>query len=111
MTTKPTLVQVFGAGATQDTNTITIQKSALVSVGLTASATNTAESLLTAVILQAQNTLTTVNYDANIDQSITITPGFIPTFVIRNNNQYRQDTVTVAFEKAAGIATIDPDDY
>nr|MDZ8058400.1 hypothetical protein [Nostoc sp. EkiNYC01] len=60
---------------------------------------------------KAKEYLTTANHDANIDQSITITDGYLPSFVIRNNVQYRQDTVTVAFEKAAGTTEIDPDDY
>ncbi|PHJ54491.1 hypothetical protein VF14_35185 [Nostoc linckia z18] len=108
---EPTLVQVFGANATQDATTITITKADLVAVGLTAGSNNTAESLLTAIILRAKNYLTTANHDANIDQSVTITDGYIPSFVIRNDVQYRQDTVTVAFEKLAGSTTIDPDDY
>ncbi|MBE9050651.1 hypothetical protein IQ243_09535 [Nostocales cyanobacterium LEGE 11386] len=40
---EPTIAQVFGDNATQDTNTITITKADLVSTGLTASANNTAE--------------------------------------------------------------------
>ena len=40
---EPTLTQVFGANATQSAANITIAKSDLATVGLTASANNTAE--------------------------------------------------------------------
>ncbi|MBC6436212.1 hypothetical protein FM036_45615 [Nostoc sp. HG1] len=108
---EPTLADVFGTGATQDAATLTIQKSALTDVGLTTSATNTAESLLTAILLKAKQTLTTANHDANINQSITITDGFIPSFVLRGEAKYTQDTLTVTLEKAAGSTVINPNDY
>ncbi len=73
---EPTLVQVFGAGATQSATTITILKADLAAVGLTASASNSAESLLGAIVLNAKTYLTQANFDANINQSITILPGF-----------------------------------
>jgi hypothetical protein len=106
---EPTLVQVLGANATQNATTLTISKADL--TGLTASTNNTAESLLIALLLKAKAYLTTTNQENNIDQSVTITDGFIPSFVIRDNAQYRQDTLTVAMDKPAGSATIDPDDY
>jgi hypothetical protein len=73
---EPTLSQVFGAGATQTASSISISKADLATVGLTASATNTAESLLAAIVLLAKNALTDTNFEANLDQSITILPGF-----------------------------------
>lgn len=46
-----TLQDVFGANSTQDSNTLTVSKSDLISAGLTPVATNTAESILIAIIL------------------------------------------------------------
>ncbi|ACC80338.1 hypothetical protein [Nostoc punctiforme] len=113
MTTEPTLVQIFGAGAVQDSASLTIQKAALTAVGLTASSNNSAESLLIALLLVAKENLTPENHDINLDQSVTITNGVIPSFVARGTSQiqYRQDTFTVAVEKPEGLIVIDPDDY
>jgi hypothetical protein len=54
---KPTLAEVFGPNATQDANTITISKADLATVGLNASANNTAESLLAAILFKAETGL------------------------------------------------------
>ncbi|HYX19067.1 MAG TPA: hypothetical protein VE944_32895 [Nostoc sp.] len=107
---EPTLVEVFGTGATQDATTITIQKSSL--LRLTPSATNTAESLLTGILLKAQAGLSQANFDANIDQSIYLTDGF-PGFTTRgtNNTSYRVDQLTVNLAKIDTSSVIDPDDY
>ena len=108
---EPTLTQVFGAGATQTSTTLTITKADL--TGLTASANNSAESLFVAILLKAKEYLTTVNYDANIDQSITVvTPDFnAQSLVTRNNTQYRQYTQTVNLYKVDSSSAIDPDDF
>lgn len=107
---EPTLVQVFGASATQTATTITITKSDL--PGLTASATNTAESLLTGILLQAKVGLTKATFDTNLDQSLYIESGF-PGFVFRgtNNDSYRNDSLTINLTKIDTAATIDPDNY
>lgn len=47
------LEQLFGPGATQTATTLTIQKAALASVGLTVSPTNRAEALICALALLA----------------------------------------------------------
>ncbi|MCM0593455.1 MAG: hypothetical protein KA716_25965 [Gloeotrichia echinulata DEX184] len=47
-----TLQQVFGENAFQSSNTLTISKADLVSVGLPPTTVNTAESLLAAIILK-----------------------------------------------------------
>ncbi|WP_392533762.1 hypothetical protein [Nostoc sp. C117] len=106
---EPTLQQVFGANATQNSTTLTITKADLLT--LTASSGNTAESLLTAILLTAKSYLTTANQDANADQSVTISDGFVPSFTIRNNVTYRQDDLTVSLQKAAGSTALDADDY
>lgn len=109
---EPTLAQIFGTGATQDANTLTIQKSALVAVGLTAGATNRAEALLTAILLLARNTLTENAFNNDIDFSIYMQNGF-SSFTTRgtNNDAYRVDQITVNLAKPDTSATIDPDDY
>lgn len=73
---EPTIIDIFGAGATQSATTITINKADLASVGLTASASNTAESLLAAIVLNAKSALTQTGFDTNSDQSITVERGF-----------------------------------
>jgi hypothetical protein len=107
---EPTLTQVFGAGATQDATTITILKADL--PGLTASANNRAESLLTAILLKAQAGLSKTAFDADLDQSIYIESGF-PTFSFRgvNNDSYRTDQLTINLAKLDTSGTLDPDDY
>jgi hypothetical protein len=108
---EPTLTDVFGAGATQDATTLTISKAALASVGLTASTTNTAESLLLAIILKAEMTLTESNQANNSDQSLNILTATTPSYTTRNNSIYTRNSITIELDKAAGTLTIDPDDY
>jgi hypothetical protein len=105
-----TLLQIFGANATQTTTTLTITKADLASVGLTASANNTAESLLVALLLKAMTYLSPTNQETNPDIQITIDPSY-PSIVYRNDLNYRQNTYTVALQKPDTGFTIDPDDY
>jgi hypothetical protein len=105
---EPSLIEVFGAGATQSATTITILKSDL--PGLTASPTNTAESLLAGIILKAATALTTTARDANPDQSIAIEQGF-DQVAYRGTTAYYQSARTITLQKVNTSATIDPDDY
>jgi hypothetical protein len=109
---EPTLTEVFGINATQTSTTLTITKADLNSTGLTPGANNTAESLFVALLQKAQQYLTQTNFDANIDQSITITDSF-SSFTTRgtNNAAYRTDSKTISLSKVDNGATIDPDDY
>ncbi|MBN3882130.1 MAG: hypothetical protein HWQ44_03830 [Nostoc sp. JL34] len=104
-----TLEQVFGPGTTQDASSITLLKSNM--PGLTASSSNTAESLLVGIVLKAKVNLTADNQTSNPDQSITIADGFVPSYTVSNNIQYRQDDITLSLRKPAGSLAIDPDDY
>lgn len=108
---EPTLQQVFGANAVQNATTLTISKADL--TGLISSANNTAESLYVAILLKAKEYLTTANYEANIEQSITITdPDFnAQTLVTRNEQQYRQFTQLVNLYKIDSNSTINANDY
>jgi hypothetical protein len=108
---EPTLVQVFGAGATQDATTLTILKSDLASVGLTASASNTAESLLVALILKAAAYLNDTTQTTNADVQVTIADSGFPQIVIRNSTTYRQITYNLNLQKIDTGFTLDPDDY
>lgn len=58
---EPSLQSVFGPGATQTSTNLTISKADLATVGLTAQASNTAESLFVAFILIAAKELTEAN--------------------------------------------------
>ncbi|MBD2204943.1 hypothetical protein H6G33_04210 [Calothrix sp. FACHB-1219] len=105
---EPTLTQIFGTGATQDATTLTILKSDL--TGLTASGSNTAESLLAAINLKAQSYLSQSNFDSNTDQSIYISNGF-SSFTTRGTDAYRVDQITLNLAKLDTGSTLDPDSY
>lgn len=107
---EPTLTSVLGANAVQTATTITISKADL--PGLTATANNTPESLITAILLRAKLGLDKTTFDTNLDQSIYVDQGF-PGFVFRgtNNDSYRVDQLTVNLAKPDTVSGIDPDDY
>ncbi len=110
---EPTLTAIFGAGATQTATTLSIAKADLAAVGLTATATNSAESLFVALLLLAKAALTPTAQETNPDQSITVAQADFnfQTLVERNSQTYRQSTYTVNLQKLDTGATIDPDDY
>lgn len=110
---EPTLVQVFGAGATQDLTTLTIAKADLTALGLTASANNTAESLFVALLLKAKAILATASLETNPDQSVAIAEADFnfQTLITRNNLTYRQSSYTINLQKLDAGNIIDPDDY
>lgn len=107
---EPTLQDVFGGSAAQDATTLTISKANLTTVGLTATATNTAESLFVAILLLAKSTLTADALNTNPDQSISIDDSF-ESLVTRNSQTYRQKTYSINLQKLDTGSTIDPDDY
>ncbi|AKG24548.1 hypothetical protein [Calothrix sp. 336/3] len=108
---EPTLVQVFGVNATQTSTTLTISKSDLATVGLTASANNTAESLLVALVKLWNGYLTEANQETNVDIQVTVEPSQFPSIVFRNEQNYRQNTYNINIQKIDSGTTIDPDDY
>ena len=107
---EPTLASVFGNNASQTATQLIISKADLATVGLTASATNTPESLLAAIIALAQPSLGEVSYDANLDQSIVITSGS-DSLITRGDVTYRQSSKTIEFYKPDSSGKFDPDDY
>lgn len=110
---EPTLTQIFGAAATQSATTLTIAKADLAALGLTATATNTAESLLVALLLKAREVLTPLAAETNPDQSVTVAQAEFnfQTLVIRNNATYRQSSYAINLQKLDAGNIIDPDDY
>lgn len=109
--TKPSLTDVFGAGATQDVSTITIRKSDL---AITASSSNDAESLLTAILNKSAANLTATNYASNPDQQLSIVPGFA-SIVYRQisgvSTAYFNQQLTVNFSKISTLSGVVADDY
>lgn len=110
---EPTITQVFGSGATQTATTLTIHKAALATVGLTADANNTAESLFVAMLLLAKNQLTVANQVLNVEQGITVADQDFDfqTLVSRNNAIYRQTTYSIKLQKVDTASVINPNDY
>ncbi|HEY9701238.1 MAG TPA: hypothetical protein V6C58_02275 [Allocoleopsis sp.] len=111
---EPLLTDVFGAGATQTETTLTISKTALGSVGLTASANNTAESLIVSLIKLWSNYLTETRYNENPYQSVYLdrsTPSLVGRVINDELMQYRQDAYSIVFSKLETNNDIDPDNY
>ena len=109
---EPTLVELFGAGATQTATDIIIKKASL--SGLTPTATNTAESLFAAIYSKASTALSQTNYSTNPDQSIVIVPGYDSVVYRTVNNvqtAFLQTQMTTSFSKAQTSAGITPDSY
>lgn len=105
---EPTLISVFGANAVQTATTLTITKADL--TGLTASANNTGESLLAAIVITAQTNLTTANRDTNPDQNIAIEQGY-DQIAYRGTTAYYQATRTLTLQKINTTPALNPNDY
>ncbi len=107
---EPQITDIFGPNAQQTATTLTISKADLATVGLTATATNSAESLLVAILLLAQKYLNDNNQAINPDIQITIAQSF-DTLVTRNNANYRQRSYSINMQKPDTSAAINPNDY
>ncbi|MDZ8135129.1 MAG: hypothetical protein RM049_07470 [Nostoc sp. DedQUE04] len=116
---EPTIVQIFGTGATRLASGATtpsaglfIPDSALQTAGLATPGSASAEGHLAAINLNAQSYLTQTNFGTNTDQSIYIDKGF-SSFTTRgsNNDSYRVDQLTINLAKLDTSSTIDPDNY
>jgi hypothetical protein len=108
---EPTLVQVFGTNASQTASQLTISKADLATVGLTPSATNTAESLMVALLQLAKAELNSTKQETNTDIQVTIADDATPTIIVRNSTNYRQLSLTVNLETLDTGSAIDPDNY
>lgn len=98
----------FGTGFSQTATDFTIAKADL--PGLTASSSNTQESLLVALLLKAKATLTQAAADSNPDQSVVVEDGFA-SIVTRGSTEYQRRSLTINLDKVNGSVEIDPDDY
>ena len=108
---EPTLPQVFGDNATQTSDQIAISKDDLENVGLTVDSENSAESLLTAILLRAANYLTPDNQE-NVDSDIQLTVEREEDSILtRNDIRYRQHTFIVNLQKPEPIQPINPDEF
>ena len=108
---EPTLQEVFGANAVQSATTLTISKADLVSVGLTANAGNTAESLLVALLIRASNSLTEVARSQDlVNRHVTVQYGG-QDLVEQSGSNFRRDVYSVLAYKTTALQTVDPDDY
>lgn len=106
----PTLQQVFGANAVQTETTVTITKADLASTGFTPSATNTADSLLAAIIAFAQTSLPDSTVSTNVGQSVGISDGF-QSITLVNNQNYLVNPKTVNFYQVFTAGTFNPNNY
>ena len=109
---EPTLVQVFGSGATQTETQFIINKADLAEVGLTPSETNTAESLFVAIQLKAREHLTETNFQSNTEQNLYYSDGF-PTFASKGEppDNWRVEQIQWNIGKLNQGTTFNPDDY
>lgn len=109
---KPTLIEVFGPGALQDSNYLTIAKSSLAqNSGLTALSSNSPEGLLAAVLLQAAKSLTE---DARATEPAIrqVAVSYNGQDLIEQGGQnFRRDVYIVALYTPTQVVSVDPDNY
>jgi hypothetical protein len=108
---EPLFTDIFGAGATQTATTIVILKADL---AMTAAAINRGEQCFAAICKKAATNLTSTNFSANPDQSVSIAPGF-DSLAYRQNGTVQetllQTQLTINFAKVQPTSGITPDDY
>jgi hypothetical protein len=106
-----TIQELFGSGATQNSTSITIQKADLTS--LTPSVSNTAESILVALLVDIWlGILTLENYNADIDHQIYISSA-AAFFQNRGTPavRYLLDNFTFTFAEENPAVPLDPDNF
>jgi hypothetical protein len=106
-----TLQQIFGNNATQTATELIISKADLITVGLTASSTNTGESNFVALMLLASRHLNEINQSSNPDIQVTITDSGVVQLVSRNSQNYKQIIYTIKLQTPDSGLIIDPDNY
>lgn len=107
---KKTLGDTFGSNSYQDANMVFIAKSGLVSQGLTATANNTGQSIIAALLKLWVTVFTTGNRTTNVDETVTVTYDG-QTGRNEGNNLYRVDTYRIQLFKLTPPQDADPDDY
>ncbi|MEH1787542.1 MAG: hypothetical protein V7L23_18695 [Nostoc sp.] len=105
-----TLQQVFGANATQTATTVTITKADLSATGFTPSATNTADSILAALIAFAETNIPDANVTGgNTAQTVGIADGYQQITTI-GTSQFLVLPKTINFYSAFS-ETFNPNNY
>lgn len=108
---EPTLSDVFGNGATQTASTLAISKADMASVGLSPSASNTAESMLVSILLYAAIRLTEAARTADqANRNITVYSGG-QDITGSPPNVFLRDVYSVLMYRPTTIQVIDPDNY
>lgn len=108
---EPTLVAVLGANATQNATDIVIKKADLTSTGFVATASNTAESILVALIMRAANELSETNRSTDtVNRNLTLTYAGQDT-VNQAGTQYRRDVWSAVAYKTTPVVVVNPGDY
>ena len=109
---EPLIAEVYGAGATQTGTALQLLKADMVARGLTVTATNTAESLLVYILLQAASVLTETNRLADlVTRNVTIAYSGQDLIDQGGGNVYLRDTYQVSLYKPTTVQPIDPDNY
>lgn len=108
---EPTLQSVFGAGASQTASGLTISKADMASVGLTAAASNTAESMFVAIVLLASRELTEANRATdNVNRNVTVPYGG-QDISGSTTAPFLRDAYSVLCYRAYSLSPIDPDQF
>lgn len=108
---EPLLTDVFGANATQNGTTITIAKADLTSTGFVAATSNTAESIVVAMLMRFANTLTeTQRATDTVARNVTVTYAGQDT-INQAGTQYRRDVWSAVAYKTSSIIAVTPGDY
>ena len=111
---EPTLTEVFGTGATQTSTGLTVTKAPMSEFGLTATGTNTAESLLGGIVAVAAKNLSEANRaNDRVNRNLTISPaGFDVVEDPAGSGQYfRRDIYTVILYKSEPNTPLSLDNY
>lgn len=108
---EPTLQEVFGAGATQSANGLTILKADLVSTGLTPVGSNKAEGLLVAILMKAALALTEAARLPDLPNRNVSCTYTGQDRVTQAGSPYQRDAFVVLAYKSSALVTLDPDDY
>jgi len=105
------LPEVFGAGATQNSSQLVIDKGDLAAVGLTASSANTAESIVIALLKLWQINLTEQNRLTDLANR-NISCNYSGQDLIEQSGVNKRRSVwSVLAYKDEPLVTVDPDDY
>jgi hypothetical protein len=108
---EPTLTEVFGSGASVDGSSLVIPASFFAAQGLTISNATHAESLVIAMVLAWQNTLTeTARAPDLVNRNVTTTYAGQDT-ISQAGSQYRRDVWSIVGYKTTTLITVNPGDY